>query len=71
MTYEWLMRFGDDDSYSSATTLPPPPASPDKILFYDREDEMYYEVSPERILYDDRMNVGEVEVLDAVDVVLD
>ena len=31
---------------------------------------MYYEVSPQHI-YSDRMNVGEVEVLDAVDVVLD
>ena len=89
MTYdEWLMGFGDDDSYSSTlvepptspppqsfplyqSSLRPPPASPDKILFYDPEDEMYYEVSPEHILYDDRMNVGEVEVLDAVDVVLD
>ena len=52
------------------SSLHPPPASPDKILFYDPADEMYYEVSPQHI-YSDRVNVGEVEVLDAVDVVLD
>ena len=53
-------------SQSYKAPSPPPPASPDFILIYNQEEEIYYEV-----MVEDARLVGEIEAMNAEAIVLE